>query len=76
MRNQDKLEKQYGDQVFQLRSNKFSKCLMNLESIFNFDDQFKKEKENITIYGEDYEPISFGRNKLLIWKGMYPTREA
>ncbi|KAH9323061.1 hypothetical protein KI387_017700, partial [Taxus chinensis] len=46
-RNQDKLEQQYGDQVVQLRTNKLPKGLITLESIFNPNDQFWKEKANI-----------------------------
>ncbi|KAH9303668.1 hypothetical protein KI387_008072, partial [Taxus chinensis] len=64
-RNQDRLEQQYGDQVVQLRTNKLPKGLVTLESIFNPNDQFQKEKVNIQVKGEDSEPIFIEEGKTL-----------
>ncbi|KAH9295070.1 hypothetical protein KI387_038658, partial [Taxus chinensis] len=64
-RNQDRLEQQYGDQVVQLRTNKLPKGLVTLESIFNPNDQFRKEKANIQVKREDSEPILVGEGKTL-----------
>ncbi|KAH9319366.1 hypothetical protein KI387_021135, partial [Taxus chinensis] len=64
-RNQDKLEQQYGDQVVQLRTNKLPKGLITLESIFNLNDQSRKEKENIQVKREDSEPILVNEGKTL-----------
>ncbi|KAH9306613.1 hypothetical protein KI387_011017, partial [Taxus chinensis] len=64
-RNQDRLEQQYGDQVVQLRINKLPKGLVTLESIFNPNDQFRKEKANIQVKREDSEPIPVGEGKTL-----------
>ncbi|KAH9289573.1 hypothetical protein KI387_033690, partial [Taxus chinensis] len=64
-RNQDKLEQQYGDQVVQLRKNKLPKGLVTLDSIFNPNDQFRKEKANIQVRREDSEPILVGEGKTL-----------
>ncbi|KAH9298485.1 hypothetical protein KI387_030167, partial [Taxus chinensis] len=58
VKNQEKLEQHYTDQVVQLRINKLPKGLVTLESIFNPNDQFRKEKDNIHVKGDDSEPIS------------------
>ncbi|KAH9308532.1 hypothetical protein KI387_036443, partial [Taxus chinensis] len=55
----------YGDQVVQLRTNKLPKGLITLESIFNPNDQFRKEKENIQIKREDSVSILVEENKPL-----------
>ncbi|KAH9296663.1 hypothetical protein KI387_044243 [Taxus chinensis] len=64
-RNQDRLEQQYGDQVVQLRTNKLPKGLVTLESIFNPNDRFRKEKANIQVKREDSEPIPVGEGRTL-----------
>ncbi|KAH9317236.1 hypothetical protein KI387_019005, partial [Taxus chinensis] len=64
-RNQDRLEQQYGNQVVQLRTNKLPKGLVTLESIFNPNDHFRKEKANIQVKREDSEPIPVGEGKTL-----------
>ncbi|KAH9289296.1 hypothetical protein KI387_033413, partial [Taxus chinensis] len=61
----EKLEQQYGDQVVQLRTNKLPKGLITLESIFNPNDQFRKEKANIQVKGEDSVSILVEEGKSL-----------
>ncbi|KAH9299884.1 hypothetical protein KI387_044107 [Taxus chinensis] len=64
-KNQEKLEQQYGDQVVQLRTNKLPKGLITLESIFNPNDQLRKEKSNIQVKREDSVSILVEENKPL-----------
>ncbi|KAH9306950.1 hypothetical protein KI387_011354, partial [Taxus chinensis] len=63
--NQNRLEQQYGNQIVQLHTNKLPKGLVTLESIFNPNDQFRKEKANMQIKGEDSESIPVGEDKTL-----------
>ncbi|KAH9304224.1 hypothetical protein KI387_008628, partial [Taxus chinensis] len=64
-RNQDRLEQQYSDKVVHLRTNKLPKGLVTLDSIFNPNDQFRKEKDNIQVKREDSEPIAVGEGRTL-----------
>ncbi|KAH9308722.1 hypothetical protein KI387_036633, partial [Taxus chinensis] len=64
-KNQENLEQQYGDQVVQMRTNKLPKGIITLESIFNLNDEFGKEIENIQVKGEDSVSISVEEGKSL-----------
>ena len=48
-----------------MRTKKLPKGLITLESIFNPNDQFRKEKANIQVKGEDSEPILVEEGKTL-----------
>ena len=63
--NQQKLQDQYEDQVIQLKANKLPKGLVPLESIFNIDDQLKKEKSSIQIKEEHYKEVEVAKDKKL-----------
>lgn len=63
--NQHKLEQQYGDQIIQLKSNKLPKGLITLESIFNADDQARKNKTNLLVQQDHYEDLEIAKGKNL-----------
>lgn len=63
--NQDRLKGNYEDQVVQLKSNKFPKGLVTLESIFNTDDQAKKNKTSLLIQQEYYADLEIELGKTL-----------
>ncbi|KAH9308530.1 hypothetical protein KI387_036441, partial [Taxus chinensis] len=48
-----------------LWTNKLPKGLLTLESIFNPNDQFRKEKANIYVKREDSKPILVEEDKIL-----------
>lgn len=64
-RNQHKFSEQYENWFLQLKTNKLPKGLVTLESIFNIDDQFRKDKGNMFVKEEHYEPIEIFKDKLL-----------
>lgn len=63
--NQEKLKHQYDDQVIQLKNNKLPKGIVTLESIFNADDQLKKNKVSIQVKEYHYEEVEIFKGKLL-----------
>ncbi|KAH9304936.1 hypothetical protein KI387_009340, partial [Taxus chinensis] len=65
----EKLQHFYGDQIVQLKKNKFPQGLVTLEDIFNFYDQLGKDKGNILTHADKYEEILVDdEKKLLIGK--------
>lgn len=63
--NQHKFNKQYENQFLQHKTNKLPKGLVTLEPIFNTNDQIKKEKGDMFVKEEHYEPIEIFKDKLL-----------
>ncbi|KAH9311205.1 hypothetical protein KI387_026240 [Taxus chinensis] len=64
-KNQDKLQESYGDQIIQLKRNKLPKVLVTLESIFNLDDQAKRQSSNMVVKEEDFEEVEVAHEKFL-----------
>lgn len=50
--NQDRLSQNYGDQVIQLKANKMPRGLVTLETVFNKDDEVKKNKAGLVVQQE------------------------
>ena len=64
-RNQSRLGDQYGDQIIHLNSNKLTKGLITLESVFNPDDQPRGKGMNLAAEKDDYAPVTIVDGKSL-----------
>lgn len=75
-RNQYRLQDQYGDQIMNLSSNKLPKGLIDLEVIFNLDDQVKGKGLNIATKRDDYVPVAIvDRRTLNLEKVCFETEK-
>ena len=63
--NQDKLKHHYDNQIIRLKSNKLPKGLVTLESIFNRDDEFRRNKAGMQVKEDHYEDLEVVDGKFL-----------
>lgn len=64
-RNQRKFNEQYENHFLQLKTNKLPKGLVTLKSIFNTDNQVRKDKGSMFVKEEYYGPVEIFKDKIL-----------